>query len=290
MQQLSIGNVVNLGFYLYRLHLKLYLKLAFTAHLWLLVPIYGWAKFYAIAGLISRLAFQNLIGHPETIQSAKIQVNRNFWKFLLTAILVTLSVFILFFIFYILSSLIAGSLFLIISFVIGSSPTLFSNNPFISFFFIIIIVPTIAAIYISPFWFYTYFFVTDIPLILDKINPFQTISKSWKLTRGHIRRILGIILISGLITFPILTLSWFVCSLFIGGVLGIFFQSFLDNPDNDSLLGVLVFFVLNTVTGILTMPFWQSVKAVVYYDIRCRKEGLDLKIMSCSVRKIGRLG
>lgn len=280
MQQLSIGNVVNLGFYLYRSHLKLYLKLAFTAHLWLLVPIYGWAKFYAIAGLISRLAFQDLIGHPESIQSAKSQVNRNYWKFLLTAILVILTVFILFVIFYILSSLIAGILFLIISFVIGSTPTFISNNPFIRFLFLIIIVPTIVAIYISPFWFYSYFFVTELPLVLDKINLFQTINKSWKLTRGHIRRILGIILISVLITFPLVTLSWFICSLLIGGVLGIFFQSFLDNPDNDSLLGVLVFFVLNTVTGILTMPYWQSVKAVVYYDIRCRKEGLDLQILS----------
>ncbi|MUG95234.1 hypothetical protein F7734_23880 [Scytonema sp. UIC 10036] len=280
MQQLSIGNVVNIGFYLYRSHLKLYFKLALTAHLWLLVPIYGWAKFYAIAGLISRLAFQDLIGHPETIQAAKNQVNRNFWKFLLTVILVTLTVFLLFFIFYILFSLIGGILFLIISFIIGSSLTLISNNPYSSFLFLIILVPIGTVIYISPFWFYTYFFVTELPLVLDKINPFQTINKSWNLTRGHIRRILGIIFISVLITFPILTLSWFVCSFLIAGVLGIFFQSFLSNPDNDSLLGVLVFFVLNTVTGILTMPFWQSVKAVVYYDIRCRKEGLDLKILS----------
>jgi hypothetical protein len=278
--QLSIGNVVNLGFYLYRSHLKLYCKLACIAHLWLLVPIYGWAKFYAIAGLISRLAFQDLIGHPETVQAAKAQVNRNFWKFLFTAILVIFSVIILFLAFYIISSLIAGSLFLVISFFIGTSPGLFSNNPLASVLFLIIIVPTVAAIYISPFWFYTYFFVTDLPLVFDKMNPFQSINTSWKITRGHIKRILGIIFISVLITVPLLTLSWFVCSLLMGGILGIFFQSFLDNPDNDSLLGVLVFFLLNTVTGVFTMPFWQSVKAVVYYDIRCRKEGLDLKMES----------
>ncbi|KAF3887377.1 MULTISPECIES: hypothetical protein [Nostocales] len=282
MQQLSIGNVVNLSFYLYRSHLKQYFQLAFTAHLWVLVPIYGWAKFYAIAGLISRLAFQDLIGHPETIQAAKSHVNRNFWKFLSTVIIVFLTVCILFLVFYILSSLIAGLLFIIISLVTGSSPRTMAN-PFSSSLFLAIIVPTVTAIYVSPFWFYTYFFVTDLPLVLDKINSFQAINRSWKLTRGHIKRILGIIFISLLITFPLLTLSWFVCSLLIGGFLGIFFQFFLNNPNNDSSLGFLLFFVLNTVTGILTMPFWQSVKAVVYYDIRCRKEGLDLKIVSRKV-------
>jgi hypothetical protein len=39
MQQLSVGNVVNVSINLYRANLKLYFKLALIAHLWVLVPI-----------------------------------------------------------------------------------------------------------------------------------------------------------------------------------------------------------------------------------------------------------
>jgi hypothetical protein len=32
------------------------------------------------------------------------------------------------------------------------------------------------------------------------------------------------------------------------------------------------------VSGSLLVPFWQAIKAVIYYDVRNRKEGLDLKM------------
>ena len=36
---------------IYKENWKEYLKLSFAAHLWLLVPIYGWARYFAIAAL-----------------------------------------------------------------------------------------------------------------------------------------------------------------------------------------------------------------------------------------------
>lgn len=30
--------------------------------------------------------------------------------------------------------------------------------------------------------------------------------------------------------------------------------------------------------GVLILPFWQTVKAVVYYDLRSRHEGLGLQL------------
>jgi len=34
---------------------------------------------------------------------------------------------------------------------------------------------------------------------------------------------------------------------------------------------------------VLTLPFWQVVKGVLYYDLRSRREGLDLKLATDSV-------
>nr|WP_290221056.1 hypothetical protein [Trichocoleus desertorum] len=35
---------------------------------------------------------------------------------------------------------------------------------------------------------------------------------------------------------------------------------------------------LSFVSGAIVMPFWQALKAVVYYDLRSRREGLGLKL------------
>lgn len=283
MQPLSIGNVVNLGVYLYRSHLKLYFKLAVTAYLWLLVPIYGWAKFYTISGLLSRLAFKALIGHPENLKFAKQQVKRQLWNFFLTTILVTLIVIILFIVFYTLLSLVAGILYLAVALILGLSQTISVATPLNTLLFGLIIVPTAIAVYLSPFWFYSFFFITDLPLALEKsVNSFLAIKQSWQITYRYIRRILGIILVSVLVTLPLLILTWFICSLLMSFILGTFFPSILDNTENDFFVGSFLIAIVNILTGLLTMPFWQAVKAVTYYDIRCRKEGVDLKLSNYS--------
>ncbi|MGB7444300.1 MAG: hypothetical protein WA919_24805 [Coleofasciculaceae cyanobacterium] len=40
----------------------------------------------------------------------------------------------------------------------------------------------------------------------------------------------------------------------------------------------LVLIITTLILGGIIMPFWQSVKAVTYYDLLCRREGIDLKI------------
>ena len=81
MGPLSIGNVVSAALVLYRSHLKTYLRLALFAHLWILVPIYGWAKYFAISGLIARLAFGELVSKPESVTTARSYTNSRLWSF-----------------------------------------------------------------------------------------------------------------------------------------------------------------------------------------------------------------
>ena len=105
-QQLSVGNVVNVTLNLYRANFKLYLKLSCFAYLWLLVPLYGWAKFLAISALISRLAFSELMGKTESVKDARRYIRPQIWSFLVIGILL----FVLFFTVLIISFVLTGLL------------------------------------------------------------------------------------------------------------------------------------------------------------------------------------
>jgi len=276
MRMLSIGNSINLGVYLYRYHLKQYFKLALIAHLWLLVPIYGWAKFYATSALISRLAFCELIGQRENLKEAKSKIYPKMWNFLIAGILAFIIPIIWMLIFLIVVSLIWGLLYALLTTVFGFPKTFNSANPFNSSLYTIIFVPIVISVYLSPLWFYSRLFIAELPLaIKNKSNAFKTIQQNWKLTKGFRFHLLGIISIAYSVTLPIQILVWQG----LGRILGLIIRripALYLLPSSMIGLGVLI--ILGVVSGIITMPFWQALKATVYYDLRCRKEGLDLQL------------
>ena len=87
---LSVGDVVNGGIRIYRDHFKSYFILALTGYAWLLVPVYGWAKFSATLGILSRLAFGEVSEHPETVGDVSSEVNPRMWNFFGAGILTIL--------------------------------------------------------------------------------------------------------------------------------------------------------------------------------------------------------
>ena len=87
IQPLNIANVISAGMRLYRSHLKKYFLIALKAYVWLLVPIYGWVKFYALSALISRLSFGELVNQPESVSEGERFVNSRLWEFFVNMIL-----------------------------------------------------------------------------------------------------------------------------------------------------------------------------------------------------------
>ena len=272
MQQLSVGNVINVSINLYRANLKLYFKLALIAHLWVLVPIYGWAKFYAISALISRLAFGELIGQPESPKTAATHINRRLGYFFIIGILLFIfssfgSIILSYLIWIPLIILLAFFSFLLkvnlLDFLMNLPPVILG---------ILILVTTIVI----SFWFNSRGFMTDLPLAIESnISLFKTIRYSWSLTKSSLRQIQLIIVISFLTTLPTIVINSMVGTFIIALIAGIVLP---NSPENDSLIGAFYLISLILVNGLVTMPFWQSIKAVVYYDLRCRRDGLDLKL------------
>jgi hypothetical protein len=262
MQPLSIGNVVSAGLRLYRSHLKTYLKLALIAHLWALVPIYGWAKYAAISGLISRLAFGELTYQPESVEDARSHVNPRFWSFLGVYLRVGIYVLLAYLGIVIVGSIAVGLLVLIFSLILGREAI-----PIITILLTILMVITVL---LGLTWYYARWVIAEVPLAVEEnINGRESASRSWELTKASAFRIQGIVVVAGLVTLPIVFLFNYAPSLFLIG---------LEPGSAIYTVVYLISLLTSLVGGMFVMPFWQSIKAVIYYDLRSRREGLGLQL------------
>ncbi|MEH2410662.1 hypothetical protein [Nostoc sp.] len=262
IQPLSIGNVVSAAVRLYRSHLKTYLKLALTAHLWVLVPIYGWAKYAAISGLISRLAFGELIYQPESVQAASSHINPRLWSFLRVGFQVGISLLVIYFGLAIVGSLLGGLIGVVLGGILGVSTGITVT--------IMGVIVTIVLVLLGLTWFYSRWVVAEVPLAVEEnINGGESVARSWELTKASVLRIQGVVLIAFVVTLPLVF------------VLNYIPQLFLVKLERGSTIYGIVYIISmigSLVGGVFVMPFWQALKAVLYLDLRSRREGLGLQL------------
>lgn len=262
IQPLSIGNVVTAGVRLYRSNLKTYLKLASSAYLWILVPVYGWAKYAAISGLISRLAFGELVNQPESVSTARSQIMPRLWSFLRIAFQVGFSLFLVYIGMAMVGGLIAGIIGAIIGIALGNSAIWIIAS--------LATILVLVVVALGCIWFYSRWVIAEVPLAVeDNINGGESVARSWNLTKSSMWRIQGIVLVTFIVTLPILLLFSYLPQLLL----------LRFEPGTSAYAIVyLITFIISLVGGIFVMPFWQAIKAVIYYDLRSRREGLGLKL------------
>ncbi len=267
IQPLNLGNVVSAGLRLYRSHVKLYLTLAFTAYAWVFVPIYGWAKCVSTLAIISRLAFRELVNQPESVETSRRFVNQRLWQFLImglvmfaigVGLLIPLAIFLGIFTAFVVTSSIGGN----------------TPNPGVILVIALLAIILIPVFFLVVLWIQARFSVVELPLVIeDNVDGLSTISRSWELTKGHVWRIVGILFVSGLITIPI-QLPFTITNSVIQGNL----QPLVKNNPSYALLSFFISLIINLLSATLVVPFWQSIKAVIYYDLRSRREGLGLQL------------
>lgn len=274
MQLLNPGNIVTGGLQIYRSRFKSYFIISLLAHLWLIIPLLGWAKFFANSALISRLAFKEITGKPELRQSAQKQVNRKLIGFLLLAFIVFVVLYISFNFSFIVLVIIGVNLseFLYSSvYKFVPKTNLLQILAFFTYIlFIIFLIITFMTAVISV---YSQFFITEVILAVEQnINMWNALKKSNKLTSSYGFRPQLIITIANLVCWPILLLIQIILGVLNFGIT--YFKL------NDSQLFLILTIALLVLINILLLPFWQAIKAVVYYDIQNRREGLSLLIRS----------
>lgn len=264
MKPLSVGNVVSAGLRIYRDNFKKYFKLAFFGYLWVFVPVYGWAKYSAMMGLISRLAYGEAAEQPETVRDAQRHIKPKMWSFFTAGLLVSLILFGAIIPYFI----IVGIISFVVALISGQGSTIGA---------IIAVLVTIAAMLFFIFgfiWLISRLFLTELPLAVEEnITATSTISRSWDLTKGSVGRIQLVVLLGFLISMPILlvtNIGSFVLQIAIGAG--------LENAPGFAAIGGVLYLLLAVAGGALLIPFWQAIKALVYYDLRVRREGMGINL------------
>jgi hypothetical protein len=268
MRPLNVGDVVSAGISLLRANFKTYLGLSCKAALWYLIPVYGWARGLMIFGQIGRLGFQEVVRQPETVPASLRKVEPRMWSFLGVAILVAIIQIA------INSGISAVSSVLMVPLlaigVAGAAAGALSG--------LLTVLLQLAAI-AAQTWFQARFWLYDLIIAMEtETDATSSITRSWELTSGSTIRVLFVLLVAYLVMSPIflLTMVPFIFTI-------PFFASFSPETGFNPALGVallvafLAFMVLMFFAVILTMPFFQSIKAVLYYDLRSRREGLDIR-------------
>jgi hypothetical protein len=285
-QQLSVGNVINVTLNLYRANFKLYLKLSCFAYLWLFVPLYGWAKFLAISALISRLAFSELMGQTESIKDARRYIRPRTWSFLALAIFL----FVLLFVVLMISFVLTGLLLLVTRFeqviapleVVSDEGFVRGNILMATLFLILLLLILfflLACMFVPTLWLYSRFFITELPLASEpNINLIKTLCRSWKLTKGYFWRIQIILIVAMFLLLPIELLLYLL-----GEAINVISSKVMPNllssyPRVDSILVDIFSLGIAILNAVMLMPFLQVIKAVVYYNLRLRREGLGLNL------------
>lgn len=247
---LSIGNVISAGIRIYRDHFQAYFIEALRCYLWAFVPVYGWAKLLAIQGMIGRLAFQEVIEQPESVPEARLRVKPRLWTFLLAA-LFTFLVFLGFFV-------VVGIAIVVL---IGVTVAVSQVNPLLSVIVGILIgVFSLFAVF-AYIWLFSRLAFTDLAIAIESINePMKAIRRSWQLSEGYVIKLQTIYFVAFLITIPISIISN-LGTIILG---------------DENTMAPIIDLALTVLTGAFILPFWQAIKSVIYYDLKVRKEGVDL--------------
>lgn len=121
------------------------------------------------------------------------------------------------------------------------------------------------------------FSVASPAMVLENLGVFASIGRSWSLTRGNFWRLFGINILTTIITSM-------VAGIFVGiaDALGAIFIVVGSSSPEDMLASLnttyILIMVMSTIAQLLILPFTSSVNALLYIDLRMRKEGLDVEL------------
>jgi hypothetical protein len=303
---LSIGNVVTTSITLYKSNFKRYFQVSLRATGWLLaillviliagligvglyaatnywlvlIPVvvggifgtlYCSAKYATDRAVICRLAYQELIDAPETVTVATQKLIPQTWGFLRLTWLISLYFSLIVIVVYIV---------LIIAVVIVAAIVMYglkltAESPLAIIIISLAMIGAILLVFGILIRYYAYWFIAELPLAVEQTKSANaSIARSKQLISTAVGRVILIVTIAFLMMIPINTLG--------NGpsLIGQVMVSASTDLATQTIGGALILggLLLNLLSELFIMPFWQIIKSIVYYDLRNRREGGDLTI------------
>jgi hypothetical protein len=127
----------------------------------------------------------------------------------------------------------------------------------------------LVALIVPGVWLFVMYSVAVPALLLERIGPLQALRRSFRLVRGRWWATAGVLLV-GYLLIGILGTMVTAIVLIIPTVVA----------EDNTLAGALGAVVGGTLGSVLTTPYSAAVVALLYFDLRVRKEGLDLQLIA----------
>ena len=122
-------------------------------------------------------------------------------------------------------------------------------------------------------------------LLLEDQPVTAAIGRSWRLVRGSFWRVLGILVLTGIlvsVASSVITVPLVVISALLDTGQEVPYGNF-----GITLAQLAIRGVATIVAGAIFYPFQASVTALLYIDLRMRREGLDVELIRASEGGIG---
>jgi hypothetical protein len=144
----------------------------------------------------------------------------------------------------------------------------------------LILLPLGMAFFALLIWIYIKLMVAPAAVVIEELGAVDGLRRSWQLTRGNWWRILGITLVVGIMVGVISQVVMIPVSL-----LSAFFTGVVSphgGPEQAVTAAValgVATAIISALVGAVAYAFQTSVMALLYLDLRMRKDGLDMALL-----------
>jgi len=145
---------------------------------------------------------------------------------------------------------------------------------------VLLVFPLMLALGVAVAWVAVKVMVAPAAVVIEEVGAFAGIRRSWELTRANWWRILGITLVVAILVGVITQVVLIPVSLLPTFVTGV--VSPHGGSGQDATMGVVmgvVTAVIGALVGAVAYAYQTSVMALLYMDLRMRKDGLDIALL-----------
>ncbi|SCB82547.1 Membrane domain of glycerophosphoryl diester phosphodiesterase [Pseudarthrobacter enclensis] len=145
---------------------------------------------------------------------------------------------------------------------------------------LLFLIPLIPAFFAVFVWIAIKVMVAPAAVVIEELGPVAALRRSWQLTRSNWWRILGITLVVSILVGVISQVVMIPVSLLTGFLTSVASPNGGSGPDAGAAVAVgVATAVLGGVVGALGYAFQTCVMALLYMDLRMRKDGLDITLL-----------
>ena len=116
-------------------------------------------------------------------------------------------------------------------------------------------------------------------VVLERQGPWHGLARSWRLVRGSMWRVLGILVLTFIIIIIasiVLNIPFLIIERVVGGA------GLSLSASAGSVASVIVAAIGGVIVGAITRPMLAGVTVLLYLDMRMRKEGMDLVLRNAA--------